>query len=235
MISNSMHGELNRRLSVLDRIYDIYEEFIASYDLACQHGCAACCTCNMTLTTLEGYRILADMDGATRKSLFEKVREVSGNKRFQPQMTINTIARLCKDGDPVPGETIDPSWGACPLLFDDACPIYTLRPFGCRCMVSGRDCRKTGYAQVDDYILTVNNLFLQHIEHIDARGGTSSLIDILLYLGQPEQLETYHKKMAIIETSGLAPNRLIPVLMVPPEHRHQLQPILQKLQQLGQA
>ena len=33
-------------------------------------------------------------------------------------------------------ETLDPSWGACPLLFNDACPIYTLRPFGCRCMVS---------------------------------------------------------------------------------------------------
>ena len=226
---------LERRLSVLVRIYSLYEEFITPYDLACQRGCAACCTCNMTLTTLEGYRILADMDGATRKSLFEKVRDLSGNKRFQPQMTINTIAQLCKDGEPIPDETIDPSWGACPLLFDNACPIYTLRPFGCRCMVSGIDCRKTGYAQVDDYILTVNNLFLQHIEHIDAHGGTSSLIDILLYFDQPGRMETYHNKMTIIENADLALNRSIPVLMVPPEHRTHVQRTLQKLQKLDQA
>jgi len=224
--------KLKRRLAVLDRIYSLYEEFIGSYDLACHHGCAACCTCNMTLTTLEGYRILADMDGATRKSLFEKVQDVSGNKRFQPQMTINTIAQLCKDNKPVPEETMDPSWGACPLLHGEACPIYALRPFGSRCMVSGIDCRKSGYAQVDDYILTVNNLFLQHIEHIDARGGTSSLIDILLYFDHSERMETYHNKMAIIENSNLALNRSIPVLMVPPEHRTQVQPILLKLQQL---
>lgn len=235
MISNGIHGELKRRLSVLYRIYNLYEEFIAPYDLACQHGCAACCTCNMTLTTLEGYRILADMEGATRKTLLEKVRVVSGNKRFQPQMTINSIARLCKDGEPIPDETIDPSWGACPLLFDDACPLYTLRPFGCRCMVSSIDCRKTGYARVDDYILTVNNLFLQHIEHIDACGGTGSLIDILLYFDRPGQLETYHSHMAIIENASLAPNRRIPVLMVPPEHRNLVQPILQKLQQMDPA
>jgi hypothetical protein len=115
--------KIQRRLSVLDRIYTLYDAFIASYDLACQHGCAACCTCNMTLTTLEGYRILADMDAAARISLFEKVGEVFGNRHFQPQMTINTIAQLCKDGEPVPDETIDPSWGACPLLLGDACPF----------------------------------------------------------------------------------------------------------------
>jgi hypothetical protein len=139
---------------------------------------------------------------------------------------------LCQDGEPVPDETIDPSWGACPLLLGDVCPIYTLRPFGCRCMVSGIDCRNTGYAHVDDVILTVNNLFLQHIEHIDARGGTGSLIDILRYFDHPERLETYRDQMAIIENTNLALNRSIPVLMVPPEHRKQVPSILQKLQQV---
>ena len=224
--------KLKRRLAVLDRIYSLYEEFIGSYDLACHHGCAACCTCNMTLTTLEGYRILADMDGATRKSLFEKARAVAGNKHFQPQLTINTIARLCKAGKPVPDEIIDPSWGACPLLTDNACPIYRLRPFGCRCMVSSLDCRKTGHAQVDEFILTVNNLFLQYIEHIDPMGGTGSLIDMLLYFEDPGRMEAYQGETRITPDAGLAPNCPIPVLMVPPEHRLRVQPILQKLQQL---
>lgn len=232
MNSNGFLGELKRRLAILDRIYNLYEEFIAPYDLACQHGCAACCTCNMTLTTLEGYHIIADMGGAARKVLFEKARKVSSSKRFQPQMTINKIAQLCKEGKPVPDEIIDPSWGACPLLTDDACPIYPLRPFGCRCMVSSLDCRETGEAEVDEFILTVNNLLLQYIEHIDPWGGTGNLIDILLYFDQPALLETFQQKMTIAENAGLALNRPIPVLMVPPEHRNQVQPILHKIQLL---
>jgi hypothetical protein len=102
-------------------------------------------------------------------------------------------------------------------------------------MVSGMDCRNTGYAHVDDVVLTVNNLFLQHIEHIDARGGTGSLIDILRYFDQPARMETYRNQMAIIKNANLALNRSIPVLMVPPEHRSQVQPILQQLQQLDQT
>ena len=225
--------KLEGRLAILDRIYNLYEEFMASYDLACQHYCAACCTCNMTLTTLEGYHIIAGMDGAARKVLFEKARNVSNSKRFQPQMTINKIARLCKEGKPVPDEIIDPTWGACPLLTDNACPIYPLRPFGCRCMLSDLDCRETGEAQVDELILTVNNLFLQYIEHIDPWGGTGSLIDILLYFDQPAHLETFQNKMTIAGNGSLAHNCPIPVLMVPPEHRHRVQPILQKIQLLG--
>ncbi|MEN8245488.1 MAG: hypothetical protein ABFS43_11380 [Thermodesulfobacteriota bacterium] len=225
--------KLKHRLSVLDRIYSLYDEFIAPYDLACQHRCAACCTCNMTLTTLEGYHIIAGMDGAERKVLFEKARKVSNSERFQPQMTINKIAQLCKEGKPVPDEIIDPSWGACPLLTDNACPIYLLRPFGCRCMVSSLDCRETGKAQVDEIILTVNNLFLQYIEHIDPSGGTGSLIDILLYFDHPALLETFQKKMTIAENGSLAHNCPIPVLMVPPEHRHRVQPILQEIQLIG--
>ena len=233
MQTEPLSRNLKRRLSVLDRIYNLYEQFIASYAVACQYRCAACCTCNMTLTTLEGYHMLAGLDAKARKELFEKVRDVPGDKRFQPQITINEIARLCRDGMPVPEEPVDPTWGACPLLLDDACPLYALRPFGCRCMVSGRDCRTTGHAQVADEVLTVNNLFLQHIEHIDALGGTGNLIDILRYFDQPARLKTYQETMTITGDSGLAPNRPIPVLMVPPEHRLQVQTMLKKLQQIA--
>lgn len=229
---DGMYRELKHRLFLLDRIYDLYEAFIASYDLACQHYCAACCTCNMTLTTLEGYRLIADMDRTVRTALFIKMRELFDNRRFQPQMTINTIAQVCKEGKPVPDELIDPTWGTCPLLTDNACPVYALRPFGCRCMVSDRDCRETGYAHVDEFIVTINNMFLQYIEHIDPLGGTGSLIDMLGYFEKREHMETYQGEMTIARNAGLAANRPIPVLMVPPEHRRRVQPILQKLQQL---
>jgi len=99
-------------------------------------------------------------------------------------------------------------------------------------MVSSIDCRKTGHAQVDEFILTVNNLFLQYIEHIDPHGGTGSLIDILLYFDQPALLETFQRKMTIAGDAVLALNRPIPVRMVPPEHRLRVQPILKKFQLL---
>jgi len=44
--------ELEKRLSALDRIYRIYDEFAARLDLACQKKCAHCCTPHVTLTTL---------------------------------------------------------------------------------------------------------------------------------------------------------------------------------------
>jgi len=226
---------LKHRLAILDRIYSLYEEFIKPFDLACELLCSSCCTCNLTLTTLEGYSILSRASSNEITMLLENVRAVSNNPRFQPQTTINGIAQLCRDEKPIPDEMIDPSWGNCPLLSDNACPIYQLRPFGCRCMVSSLDCRKTGHAQVDDFILTVNNLFLQYIEHIDPLGGTGSLIDILLYFDLPARLEAYRMRMAVAKEGGLAPNRPIPVLMIPPEHCHQVQPILQKLQQLDQT
>ena len=223
------------RLSILDRMYGLYDDIIQPFDLACQWRCSSCCTCNLTMTTLEGYSLLARAGDPDLKMLFDRAKAAAGSPRFQPQMTINTIAHLCHEGGPVPDETIDPSWGACPLLKDAACPIYRLRPFGCRCMVSSRDCRETGQAEVNEFILTVNNLFLQYIEHIDARGGTGSLIDILLYFEQPAHMETYHRTMTIAENAGLAANRPIPVLMLPPEHRTRVKPILEKFQKLGQT
>ena len=235
MNSTDIHGELKRRLAILDRIYSLYEEFIKPFDLACELRCSSCCTCNLTLTTLEGYSILSRASSNELTLLLENVRTVASNPRFQPQTTINGIAQLCRDEKPIPDETIDPSWGNCPQLSDNACPIYPLRPFGCRCMVSSLDCRKTGHAQIDEFILTVNNLFLQYIEHIDPLGGTGSLIDILLYFDRPAHLEAYRMRMAVAKNGGLAPNRPIPVLMIPPEHCHQVQPILQKLQQLDQT
>ena len=224
---------MKRRLAILDRIYSLYEEFVKPFDLACELLCSSCCTCNLTLTTLEGYSILSRASSNELTMLLENVRTVSNSPRFQPQTTINGIAQLCKDEKPIPDEMIDPSWGTCPLLSDNACSIYPLRPFGCRCMVSSLDCRKTGHAQVDEFILTVNNLFLQYIEHIDPLGGTGSLIDILLYFDLPAHLKAYRMRMAVAKDGGLALNRPIPVLVVPPEHRHQVQSILQKLQQFS--
>ncbi len=150
-------------------------------------------------------------------------------KRFQPIITTNKIADLCIQGKELPDEEIDSSWGRCPLLINDECPIYTARPFGCRCFVSKHSCSEKGYAKVDEFILSVNNIFLQYIEHIDSQGCSGNLLDVLLYFESSEGRQNYRDGVSNCAENNLVSNRSIPALMIPPEHRLKIQPILQAI------
>ena len=223
---------IEHKLTILDRIYRIYDEFIQSRTLACERFCCDCCTCNMTLTTLEGFRILSSLEDHQKIKLLNEIRAASGMKRFQPKLTINQIARRCMEDKDVPEEPVDPRWGNCPVLENKECPIYGLRPFACRCMVSGIRCDQTGYADMDEVVLTVNNLILQHIEHIDMPGMTGNLIDILSFLDSEDHQNAYLSGEIPQNTDRLIPNSPIPVIMIPPHHRKRIQPILQSLREL---
>ena len=140
---------IQQKLRLLDGMYRVYDEFIQSQTLACERFCTDCCTCNMTLTTLEGYRILSSLEDAPQRKLLNAIQAASGRQRFLPKLTTNLIAKLCMDDKQVPEEPMDPDWGACPVLENQECPIYPERPFGCRCMVSKVRCNQTGYAHID--------------------------------------------------------------------------------------
>jgi hypothetical protein len=220
---------IEQKLVLLDEIYRIYDEFIRSQALACERFCADCCTCNMTLTTLEGYRILSSLEDTPKRKLLDAIHAAKGQQRFQPKLTFNRIAKLCMDDKDVPDEPMDPDWGACAVLENQECPIYPLRPFGCRCMVSKIRCNRTGYADIDEFVLTVNNLFLQHIEHIDVPGMSGNLMDVICFLESETQKTAYLSGSEIIRPKNLIPNAPIPVLMIPPRHRKGIQPILSAL------
>jgi hypothetical protein len=49
---------LNNKLAALDQIYQIYDNFVSGLELACRKHCAHCCTTAVTLTTVEGYKII---------------------------------------------------------------------------------------------------------------------------------------------------------------------------------
>ena len=132
----------------------------------------------------------------------------------------------------IPNEFIDPAWGACFLLQDSECPIYDLRPFGCRCLVSKTICSGTGYADIDEFVLTVTNLFQQFIEHIDAGGLTGNLIDVIRFLQIDENRLLYRADKITSVVPGLIPNTQAPVFMIPPHYRERAQPILQALQNI---
>ena len=220
------------KLSVLAQIYEIYDEFTAALDLACKKTCAHCCTNDIALTTLEGYRIIDGLNQTSKSDLTTAVSSQSKAKRFKPAVTTNQLAELCAKGIDPPEENENSADQACSLLKEKLCSIYPLRPFGCRCMMSRHNCEGKGYAEIDDFILSVNTVFIQTIEHIDAIGCTGNLVDVVAALLLPENRLAYENSVLKCTTAGLIRNHPLKILMIPPEHRTKMQPILQALRNI---
>ena len=221
--------DLNTKLTILDRLDEIYDHFTDQFDLACEKYCAHCCTANVTMTTLEGYRIFAHLEKTGETRLLEIIARQSRPDRFVPQISINRLADICaRDGD-LPEEHPNPDSGLCPVLEDNACPLYSVRPFACRCMVSAVNCGKTGYADMDPFILTVNDVFLQHLEHIDAQGYTGNFSDVVQFLTSADNRSNYAAGRIGPAPAGLVANQPVFVLMIPPEHRQRIQPLLKEI------
>jgi hypothetical protein len=75
-------------------------------------------------------------------------------------------------------------------------------------------------------VLTVNDLFLQHIEHIDAKGYSGNFSDILRFLDQPQAAASYQQGQLDTPPEGLLANQPLFTLMIPPEHREAVAPVL---------
>ncbi|SLM28856.1 conserved hypothetical protein [Desulfamplus magnetovallimortis] len=190
----------------------------------CKKGCDTCCTCNVTMTSLECEYILTQMSLDERYKLISLIYQNRSAIRYHPEVTTNGFAQICMDGGDIPIEDNDPSWGKCPLLGEDhLCPIYEKRPFGCRSLVSEVDCFKSGYAEISPLTLTVNNIFMQYIEHLDSGGITGNFTDMMLAAGTWDSVIHDDEKIHIIY------NRKARLLMIPPEHRNAVEPLLKSI------
>ena len=221
-------------MAQIEGLYGVYEEFLKLFQLACKPKCAVCCTCNVSLTTLEGFLILENLAPEDKGRALGQIQDRSTRGRYRPQLTTNEIAARCARGQDIPDEPIDSARGPCPLICDGLCQIYSLRPFGCRCMVSHTRCSAGGQAEMNAVILSANTLMLQIIEHIDAGGYSGNFADVILCIYNGNIQQASDLTPAIASAYHLIANRPIPVLMIPPEHRTRLQPLLQKAQKLLQ-
>ena len=224
--------DLTTKLAVLERMDEVYDQFVSQFDLACEKYCAHCCTANVTMTTLEGLRIVNAIEKSGQQQYLETIRQHVHPDRFMPRVSINRLADICAGGDDPPEEHLNPEAGPCPLLTQKACPIYAVRPYGCRCMVSSGNCGVTGCADMDPFILTVNDVFLQHLEHIDAQGYTGNFADVMQFLASEENRNAYVSGKIGPPPSGLVANQPVFVLMVPPEHRERIQPLIVQLRSI---
>ena len=216
--------EIERRLEALRQVLAIYDEFAGTLESACRPGCSRCCTGRVTVTTLEVAALLESLPAAQTERLLRS----AGAQSSGTVLTTNALAGLCAEGRE-PLEADEGPAGICPLLADDRCPIYPLRPFNCRCFVSRTPCDEQDCAEVDEATVTVNTLFLQTIEHLDAGGCTGYLPDVVAALTDPERAWAYRAGALGCAACGLAPNRPLRVLMAPPEHRSRLDPLLARL------
>jgi Fe-S-cluster containining protein len=223
--------DLSAKLAALEKIYAIYAEFAAPLDLACKKYCAHCCTSSVVVTTVEGYKIFKLLEAEGNLRQIDQIQQASVHRSFQPQITTNQLANMCAEGKEPPAEQ-STDWKPCPFLTDLQCPIYRVRPFGCRCLVSRNDCGEKGYAEMDDFVLSVNTIILQAIEHLDENGCTGNLIDVLGLLASEKKRQAYENNTLQCSAAGLIANQPLKVLMIPPEHRAKMEPILQSLRKI---
>jgi Fe-S-cluster containining protein len=217
----------------LNPVYQLYERIMEYEAPACCPGCAACCTCNVTLTSLEARWMLDTLPLKRREPLRETLILRFPANRYIPKTTTNQFARLCMEDQALPEEENDPAWGECPLLENDLCTVYDVRPFGCRAMVSESVCRDTGFAQMPPWVLTVNNVFLQAIEHLDQNGYSGNLSDMLYLFLSGNELNNQDMQNHDLKNKGMfVKNEPIKCLMIPPEHRKRMEPIVRDLSDL---
>ena len=217
---------------VLQKMYAIYSEFVSQEPIACKAHCAYCCTRNVTMTTLEGYYLLNQVDPTNRKNLIDTIKQQSHRRHFIPQVTINRMADLCARDQELPEEENDANWGQCPVLDQQLCPIYPLRPFACRSMLSRQNCGQQGYADLPAWVVSANNVIQQYIEHIDAKGFSGNFTDILLFLDDPVHFKTYAEARHLELPPKLLANQPVFVLMIPPEDRDRIAPLLHSIRNI---
>jgi Fe-S-cluster containining protein len=223
--------KLRQKLAALDQIYEIYDNFISGMESACRKNCAHCCTTSVMLTTVEGYKMAAELKLKAATAWIDKIQQASAQKRFRPKVTTNQLANMCAEGIEPPAEN-PAGGGACPFLNDSQCPIYAARPLACRCLVSLHDCGKGGYADMDDFVLSVNTVFLQTVEHMDADGCCGNMLDVLGVMAVAENRQAYEDNGLKCSRVGLITNQPIKVLMIPPEHLTRMQPMLKSLKEI---
>lgn len=219
-------------MRLIERLYGLYQEVVQDFNPACARYCSHCCTINVTITSLEGYLVSQKLADPESPDFYRHLEKAAGKRRFQPALTLNRLASQCLKGEPAPEENCDPRWGECPFLMGNQCPIYQARPFNCRCMISKVDCGHSGCAEMDKWWVTLNNVFLQVIEQLDADGFSGNLTDVLMFMRSADNRRRYGEHRLVKVSSPFVANSRIPALMIPPPHRDRMAPVLQAIRKI---
>jgi hypothetical protein len=83
---------------------------------------------------------------------------------------------------------------------------------------------------VGEWVLTVNTLFMQAIEHLDRPGCFGNFSDVILAIAAGGEVD--HPATAGCGTFGLLANQPIPAFMIPPGHHARAVALVVEIQQV---
>lgn len=169
--------------AVLAVFEDHFSAWVATQPWACRKGCAACCSQNVTISAVEGQRILRHLRETGRERLVRAIVD-SGLQPQHPRYTLNTLARACLAGKELQESEPSPT-GPCPFLDQQCCSIYAARPFACRCFHSLVRCSPGRPALVDASHLAAATMINQLLEHLCQRQPWGNMLDMLPVLAIP--------------------------------------------------
>ena len=210
-------------------IIDEFDHWAEQYNRICTKGCSCCCTGNVTITALEGERILSfAVQNGMEQWLADRLRQPAQIGR--PRMTTNEFAHACLSGREADPDTCE-MLASCPFLADDICRIYPVRPFSCRCFISTSRCSPTHPALVDECYLTASTAMLQLIEHLGQKEYWGIMTDVLLSL---LDISTYQGiATALADPARIMEGRLrtltarpLPGFLFTEEEEQRLEPLL---------
>ena len=169
------------KIAILATMFDRFDEWSKPFAFACSRGCAFCCTQNVTVTAVEA-RMLLDYIVAESMQQWLIDRLQSGLPNHRATLTTNQFAQSCLRGaaPQIEEGVFDAS---CPLLENDLCMVYPVRPFSCRCFSSTAVCRKGGSAIVPPEYLAAATAVSQLIEHLGQFNLWGNMLHVLYVMG----------------------------------------------------
>ncbi len=191
---------------LLATFYDVFSQWADTFTFACRKGCATCCTRSVTMTSLEGDRIMAFLAEADRRSELAAPAFQPATTRIK-QCTTNAFVSAHLRGEAVDEEAENWDLRPCPFLKDESCSIYPARPFGCRLFASLDPCAASGVAEMPPGYLAGATALLQYIEHLDNGGRWGTMVELLAGLNTG-QAENYGEPTAPIPGFLIAPDEL---------------------------
>lgn len=214
--------------AILETIYTAFAEWAPAEQFYCAPGCSTCCTRNVTITALEGRRIL---QSCLKMKGGEWAAQLLGglHPHESPLRTTNEyVEDILQDRRSCQSQVI--SSEKCPFLADNRCAIYHVRPFSCRCFFSTSPCGDSGAAVISDTHVYASMAVMQLIEHLGQFEFWGNMVDVLVVLlhlpefgnfakvGNPELL--HHARTHIRRA------RPLPGFIIPPEEKAKIDPLL---------